>query len=253
VALTKCKECGEQVSEKAEACPHCGAPIRKQAGGCAMTVVLATVVLGVLFVGYGALQGPSQRVARTSPAPQPPAGVRSAPVKPPAPEPVLPGWTSHESTDAMTEEKRSFASSPVVPPVNRMGSPYSRVTMSLHIGCDADSEWIYFAASEKPNIADDETESGYNVIRTRLRWDEEVVETRLTQSWGERFLRVSYTHRDDAIARVIASSVVRLELNWFGEGRVYFDVPLRGSSAAVAEARARCATYQERGAGAAGT
>ena len=26
MALIKCKECGEQVSTKADACPHCGAP-----------------------------------------------------------------------------------------------------------------------------------------------------------------------------------------------------------------------------------
>ncbi len=27
--LTQCKECGEQVSDKAISCPHCGAPLRE--------------------------------------------------------------------------------------------------------------------------------------------------------------------------------------------------------------------------------
>jgi hypothetical protein len=124
-----------------------------------------------------------------------------------------------------------------------MDFPYNGVTASLHFGCNADSEWIYFAASEAPNVADDETESGYNVIRTRIRWDEEVVETRLTQRWGERFLHVVTAQRADAINRAMASSVVRLELNWYGEGMVHFDIPLRGSSTAVTETRTRCASY----------
>ncbi|PCQ44939.1 zinc-ribbon domain-containing protein [Citrobacter freundii] len=30
MALIKCKECGEQVSDKAASCPKCGAPIAKK-------------------------------------------------------------------------------------------------------------------------------------------------------------------------------------------------------------------------------
>ncbi|MCF8025825.1 MAG: zinc-ribbon domain-containing protein [Desulfobacteraceae bacterium] len=30
MALTGCKECGSQVSDKAQACPSCGAPIRRK-------------------------------------------------------------------------------------------------------------------------------------------------------------------------------------------------------------------------------
>lgn len=29
MALIKCTECGEMISDKATACPHCGAPIEK--------------------------------------------------------------------------------------------------------------------------------------------------------------------------------------------------------------------------------
>ncbi len=30
MALIKCDECGKQVSDKASACPHCGAPVEKE-------------------------------------------------------------------------------------------------------------------------------------------------------------------------------------------------------------------------------
>ncbi len=29
MALMKCQECGKEISDKAEACPHCGCPVEK--------------------------------------------------------------------------------------------------------------------------------------------------------------------------------------------------------------------------------
>lgn len=34
MALKKCKECGNQVSTKADACPNCGARLKGKSGGC---------------------------------------------------------------------------------------------------------------------------------------------------------------------------------------------------------------------------
>ena len=48
VALKKCSECGGQVSSRAVACPHCGAPVRR------MAPVLA-VAVGLLAAGAVAL------------------------------------------------------------------------------------------------------------------------------------------------------------------------------------------------------
>ncbi len=49
MALIKCKECGHEVSKKADKCPNCGAPIKKQTSGCAM---LFAIISGVVFVTY---------------------------------------------------------------------------------------------------------------------------------------------------------------------------------------------------------
>jgi hypothetical protein len=43
MAMTKCKECGVQISTKADACPQCGAK-RKRTSGCAV------VILGFLLI-----------------------------------------------------------------------------------------------------------------------------------------------------------------------------------------------------------
>ena len=45
MALTKCKECGHDVSNKAKSCPKCGAPAPKR------TSILTWIVAGILGLG----------------------------------------------------------------------------------------------------------------------------------------------------------------------------------------------------------
>lgn len=49
MALIKCKECGNEVSSKAEACPKCGAKIAPEKMGCGKTLVV--VFLGFIILG----------------------------------------------------------------------------------------------------------------------------------------------------------------------------------------------------------
>jgi hypothetical protein len=49
MALTKCKECGEEISKKAEKCPKCGAPQKKKTS---LMTWLVTVLLVLVAIGY---------------------------------------------------------------------------------------------------------------------------------------------------------------------------------------------------------
>ena len=49
MALTKCKECGEEISKKAEKCPKCGAPQKK---GTSIVTWLVTILVIFWAVGY---------------------------------------------------------------------------------------------------------------------------------------------------------------------------------------------------------
>jgi hypothetical protein len=53
MALIKCKECGSEISSKAKACPHCGAPTKKEGiqPGCLGRIL---ILVGILVLG-GAL------------------------------------------------------------------------------------------------------------------------------------------------------------------------------------------------------
>ena len=51
MALKKCKECGNQVSTRADKCPNCGAPVKKKRQqikvGCLGTIIVL-VLVGVI-------------------------------------------------------------------------------------------------------------------------------------------------------------------------------------------------------------
>ena len=49
MALRKCKECGKEISTKAESCPNCGAKVKKKMG-CLQSILLIFIVL--IAIGY---------------------------------------------------------------------------------------------------------------------------------------------------------------------------------------------------------
>lgn len=63
MALTKCKECGNEISTKADACPKCGAKPQKTSG-CAVIVLL---FFG--FILFSAIVGQCSNSSRTSNSP----------------------------------------------------------------------------------------------------------------------------------------------------------------------------------------
>lgn len=51
MALIRCKECGNEVSSKAETCPKCGARVKRKSLGCASLIgvlLLFSVIIGVI-------------------------------------------------------------------------------------------------------------------------------------------------------------------------------------------------------------
>jgi hypothetical protein len=114
MALIHCKECDQQVSSKAEICPHCGVRLSPLLG-CLRWIIYAFAA--AMFIGIVAAmnadktQHPSAQSAPTPPEPEPSAAV-PAPAKsepPPAPAavdgPISPtGSTASTGAAEITEE-----------------------------------------------------------------------------------------------------------------------------------------------------
>lgn len=73
MALQKCKECGHEISKKAETCPSCGAPQKSKQYGCGtlITVVLLGGFLVSSFTGYNSYSTKPASLAANSTASQP--------------------------------------------------------------------------------------------------------------------------------------------------------------------------------------
>jgi RNA polymerase subunit RPABC4/transcription elongation factor Spt4 len=234
MALVKCKECGVQVSTKAQNCPNCGAKAPKK------TSLFTWLVLIVIIVaGWSAIQSPSTKspsTARTSTA----AGTgnpSSTVARTPA---AAPTWSSFTSKDEMTGELSAYATSPRVPSNSPMDFPYHGTKAWLGVGCDGKSEWVYFGFTESPNLNNTDTEDGYNVVRTRVRWNSTVEPASFIQKWGDNALH--FRNHSAAISRIARSTSIMLELDWHGQRPVHFEIPLNGSSKAIQEMRQKCRT-----------
>lgn len=106
MAMIKCKECGAEISTKAEACPKCGAK-QVRTSGCAK-VALGTIIFFVLISILGQCsrpdRSPSAIQAPTASPPQVAVSPQSEQMSPPAVVPS-PGaqWEYDQYTDPMQD------------------------------------------------------------------------------------------------------------------------------------------------------
>lgn len=238
MALVTCKECGKEVSNKAKTCPSCGAKAPKK------TSLLTWLVLILILLGvYSSFDttAPSDKADAKANSKIKDSNVSKGTTEQSSkaePKEQLPVWRTNTSKDEMTGELKAFAHSPIAYPKKRMSFPYSDVTTWMGVGCDGSNEWAYFGFSDSPNITNDENKDGYSIIKTRLKWDEQIEDATLTQDWGDKFLNL----RNDAyiISKIETSDSVMLELKWHGEQSVHFEYSLRGSKKAITDIRSMC-------------
>lgn len=234
MALVKCKECGEQVSTQAKTCPKCGARVPKKT-----SLITWVVLIFIIYVVYQANQGPSTKGSYSGSKKQTSSSVSTQDTEiitdyvPPKPR-----WTTSTFKDKMTGKLKAYAHSPSVMPSKRMSFPYNDVRAWLGVGCDGKNEWAYIGFNSAPNLADTETEDGYNLIRTRIKWNDQLENVSLTQNWSAEFIH--FRHDGPAISKIAGSNTTLLELQWHGEQPTYFEFSLDGSSKAISEIRAKC-------------
>lgn len=103
MALIKCKECGNEVSSKAETCPKCGARVAAKRMGCG--TLIGVVFLGLIIIGViSSIFTPSAKNSTTANT----SGISSASNQnSPAPTPKIPGsqWYYSQDNDEMGKGK----------------------------------------------------------------------------------------------------------------------------------------------------
>ena len=101
MALIKCKECRERVSNKATTCPKCGAPTKKKSSPLAVGCLTTIIIIGVFSWLSGSFDSskssfyPTSSKSHTSPSKKP---VKSEPVL------ELQSWSWHTEYDYVIAE-----------------------------------------------------------------------------------------------------------------------------------------------------
>ena len=237
MALVKCSECKHEISKKAKMCPNCGGKNKKRTSGLTWLVLVG-------IVGAAAQNGTTTtkpNVSTKSSTVLTTASTVSYKKTPVAAAAKPPQWKSWETSDDMTGQKQAYAQSPTITSTRRMSFPYTGVTTKVMVGCDANSEWAYFHFTKPPNLNNTDIGDGYHTVRTRIKWGETLSAVRLTQTWGDKFLH--FSNDEDAIYSLARKNEMRLELQWHGQSKVYFDYPLNGSSDAIKRMREKCKSY----------
>lgn len=148
------------------------------------------------------------------------------------------GWGVSFHSDEMTGKNQVFAISPIVKSTKNMSSPYNNVNSWLGVGCESGKRWAFIGFSQAPNLLGSKTKDGYNLISTRIKWNEEVQKVNLNQDWGAKFLH--FNNDDIIIKKIATSNEALLELNWYGNGNVYFNYSLSGSASALKKMAKKC-------------
>lgn len=225
--MIKCKECNASISSKAQACPSCGMKTPKKIG------VIGWLFMFFIFIPTVAILALPDSDNQTTEKPY--RTLEPAPKTAPTPPPT---WTTFTSHDEMTGKPQHFAVSPESFASPQMDSPYRRVNASLAFGCDGTAEWPYLYFSQRPNLANTETESGYYRIKTRIKWGDEISNETLTQEWQSKFMH--FGDKKLTITRILTHKTAKLELQWHGQKPAYFDLDLSGSKEAIKAARELC-------------
>ena len=133
------------------------------------------------------------------------------------------GWTQ---TDEMEGTTRKGMNSPWTSPKRAMTFPYQGTRAVLGVSCEGSGAYMSF--TDTVNLSGDETKSGYNAIRLRVKVDDQKpVRHRATQGWGSRQLHFESPAMRRAI---LAGRSILIEVPWYGQGATLWRFSLSGTS-----------------------
>ncbi len=153
---------------------------------------------------------------------------------------ALAGWEmARPSRDEMTGEIRIYTFSDSVTSTTPMDFPYTGTKSWLGFGCDRENdEWAFIGFSSLNLISQPIRDYSVYIFIFRVKFDDEVINMKMEESRNSDFL--FFRDSTEAIRRFIRHTMVKLELDWFGQGKVYFEYSLEGASDAIRRAREMC-------------
>ena len=144
--------------------------------------------------------------------------------------------------DKITGKKSYYTSTKSVYSTKQLKWPYSNLKSFISFGCNSFSKngWVYIGFTKNLNLIGGEYNGDGQIFRSRVRWDDEVGQITFFVSLVEdRFLHLRYD--DDFIRKVMKHSKLKIELQFYQEGNIYFEYKdLKLFSKAIDLAKSKC-------------
>ncbi len=123
-------------------------------------------------------------------------------------------------------------------------SPYEGTRGRIYYQCNVDGgEFAFLRFTKQPNLTDGSYGSGnYKNHNVRAAWDGQVTAIPMSQAFGSNDM--DFQSSSAIIDSLLAKNTFAVELRWYGAGRVAFRFTLRGSTAAIEQARKKCGYYE---------
>ncbi|MGJ8453810.1 hypothetical protein ACSFC1_00690 [Pseudothermotoga sp. U03pept] len=145
-------------------------------------------------------------------------------------------WTTTNRKDPMTEKITWYALSPSVSPIEKMSFPYEKTQASIVVARQGKEEWVYISFNVRPNIVGGSIVDGYEVITTRIKWDNsQPVYAKFLTQFGSKLLLFENTM--EIIQKILLHRKLIVELDWYGQGLVHFEFSLEGAANAITQIR----------------
>ena len=158
------------------------------------------------------------------------------------------GWDTSLIKDESTGEQLAIAHSSVTKPTNNIGFPYSDTKAWFAVACNGIDEHIAIGFNIDPDLRRVGTKNGYAIIKAKIKWDNKVKDVLFLHKRGSHILLFHNASEAEYLLLTLyiaRSNSALLELDWHGEGKVYFDFSLKGSSAALEKICKECFNFQK--------
>lgn len=149
-------------------------------------------------------------------------------------------WYTESKVDEMSGTSIHYAFSPSTSTTRTLNFPYDDLKSWVYVGCAKGYHWITFGFSHAPNLTNDKTRDGFNLIDSRVKFDNDIKYTSFKQNWGDKFLKVEL-FKEPMMKGLRNSSELLLELEWYGLGAIYFKYDLDNANVAISDVLDKCA------------
>jgi DNA-directed RNA polymerase subunit RPC12/RpoP len=224
MALIKCKECGAEISSKAESCPKCGVRVAAKPMGCGK--LIGVIILGIVIISvFSSIFSSGSRSGTSSAPPSTNSASSGQTVSIPAPPRSGSQWYYHHSDDPMGKgvnyQARVLSSNTVNFDFPYSGTQHARLALRIHPRYGKD---VIFGIEKGQILC-----HSYEDCTVLVRFDDKKPTNYSAVGAADNSTETIFIRNYDRfIGEMLKAKRVRIAVNIYQEGTPVFDFDVSG-------------------------